>query len=533
MTTLWSKELRKGPAVYVDLFDGVPIGLEMQFIKWEQQLHNTDWKHHFLHMYDDAVKDNSTSNVFIVKGNGYMERQEWRKAMEMYNQALCFAEIGTPEISMLYAKRGFCFSHMKMYDEAIIDMDLALKMDLPVKWLPMLNEAQKNSEKLRTSEIANPWYEPKLSFEADRLFPCIANILEIKQNADTQQSNIVAKEDIDVGKTILVEESFVSISNGYCLAFCFTCLNMAKNFIPCSKCTEAMFCNEECAKRSTVHQISCGEAYHRMPTSIRFVVQSILEANTLFPTIECFMKFVKAYVTVDEDKTDEFSCKGKLLDYAFFLTQSTKTDLPMVITYQAYKTLMSMELIKTSFNTRTKQRFLMHLVGHHTMVLTNNSCGGFERNQDQSILATMGNVTSLFEHSCTPNLVHLTLGNREVLITIRPVKAGDRLCFDFWPDEDDIGTRKRLIRQQFGMDCNCRKCSPDSNVSSPSMAADPSFFFIFNYNKYFGDSSPALEQKCCSFLQKFKNKPWTYEIEIATKVYIQCLIDEMHRRISQ
>lgn len=528
MPNLWSKEPKRGPSMYVDLFDDISISLEIKFVKWEQQLLNTEWKHQFLNMYLDPVKDNSTSMRLADKGNQFYERAEWSKAIEMYNQALCFTEPNSPQISAIYAKRGFCFNNLKMFDEGIADMDLGVSLNLPAEWLPSIAEIKANCEqqlKLGARQMLNKSNEPKLSFQPDRTFPCIANNLMIKCLKD-KTSFIVAREDIDVGKTVLVEDSFAIVANGYDAAYCYTCLKVLKNFIPCTNCVDVMFCNLDCMSRNNIHKITCGEDYHRMPCDIKFVIDSIVKAITLFPSIDDLVKFVETQL-FHPNKTEANLYDSNVLNYALFLRQSTHNNLPLELTYKVYTTLMSMEFMQTQFNNKTKQRFLKHLVGHHTMMLQCNSYGGFEKDQNQFVSGTMGNVAAMFEHSCTPNMLHLTIDSRHIGIIIRPVKVGEHLTYDVCPEDEETENRKNMLLKCYGIDCECRKCNADSYIVNPMLANDPSLFFVANYLKYFSaNSSALLKQKCVNFLRKYKDEPWSKEIEIVTKAYTRCLIAE-------
>lgn len=132
MSNLWSKENRKGPPLYEDLFDDISSEYKKSFKEWDQELKNpSEWKHKFLNHQIEAVKSESVANMFDNHGNVYFQRKEYHKAMEMYNQGLCFAPFNSSKMGTMYAKRGFCFFHMQMYAECKEDMELALSTDFP------------------------------------------------------------------------------------------------------------------------------------------------------------------------------------------------------------------------------------------------------------------------------------------------------------------------------------------------------------------------------------------------------------------
>lgn len=528
---LWSK--RSGAYRYESLFENPPESLQIEYDKWNQQLLNSEWNHRFLFMQLDAAKDPSISNEFSVKGNWYFVQNEFRKAMELYNQALRFVEIDSTAQAILYAKRGFCFANKKMYAEAIVDLNLALSTDFPSEWKAIVIETIEISRHMIAIRTKSPTkIVPELYFESDRLFPSMANVLQIKFNGEGRPCGIEAKVDMNWGTTIVVEEAFTSITNDYDRTTCTTCSRVLKNFVPCSGCVDAMFCSDECRDRNNIHKLICGHKCNRMPSDVQFIVQSILMAISLFPTVEQLIQFVDwqihphlnhttpKYLRLNLDDKD-------LLNYGLFLKLSTRNGLPNLLVYQAFTALMSISSIKNNFNTRSKETFLMHLIGHHTMILKCNSFGGFQPNQSQFISAIMANVIALFEHSCTPNVMHLTHGNREICITLRPIKAGERLCYDYWPDDDDEPVdRKRILQTYFGIDCRCMKCCGSGNASNPELAADLSFQFLLANKNPLDDE---LRLKLCmqAFDEVVRNyddeTKWSKEMECVIKLYDQWL----------
>lgn len=538
---IWSKSDKRHPAMYPELFDCVSPELQMEFIRWDQQLFHFEWKHRFLHYRNSPKKCELTSMHFSNVGNKYFEQREWRKAMEMFNLALCFAENDSTNISFLYAKRGFCFTNMKMYDAGIDDFDTALAMNISPEWVA---ESRLISQIFKEQSKPYEPLLPKLSFECDADYPAMANVLELKLDA-SNRAYIVAKVDIDVGKTVVLEESFIAVTNCYDKTCCATCLNEIRNFVPCNRCTDAVFCSISCYQQNHIHRMSCGENFHRMPAPVKFVIQSILQAISIFPTVDFLMQFVEVYITSPNTAVAATKFKkpldAKKLNYGLFLKQKIQNALPMVTVYQAYTTLLSMESIMKCFNSRSKRRFLEHLTAHHTMVLNCNAFGGFEVDQNRFISGTMANLVALIEHSCTPNVVHFAYGNREVCITVRPIRAGERLCYDYWPtddDDDDVDAkiRKQKLWENWRVDCKCRKCCMHNKNTikyNPKMAADPAFFFVSKYKSDFDNNQPTLErlkQKCTHFLNKFKDEAWTKEMDVIIKAYSQCIVDEYNRR---
>lgn len=526
MSILWKKE---NSTTYVDIFDKIPRNLLDQFKEWDQR---SDWKHRFLETTSVPIKSNLIASEFNNKGNECYYRGEWRKAIEFYNRGMCFAQTNSAHFNVMRTKRGFCFSNMSMFKEGIDAIDCLLSTKYLPQWRRKLQRERKKwiaLERETEDNNQNQPIVPQLSFEADDTTPCLANVLEIKEDNESR-SYVVAKCDIDVGQVVLVEESFTSVANGYDRAYCFTCLSTGNDLIPCQQCTDVMFCNDDCMKRNKIHELSCGDDYHRMPIEIKFVIQSILEAITLFPSINRLIEFVEApgaYLP----KTTDYMNEAKIYDYGLFLCLLPSTSTPpTLLVYQAYTTMLKMTAIKRRFNMKFKQRFLMHLICHHAQVLRNNAFyGDFEGNSHQFSTAAMSSVVALFEQSCTPNLMHFSIANREILITSRPVMKGDYLCYQFWPK--DLGGEQQTGNVPA---CKCGKCNPQYFATNQAQSEDPSFYFVASYKKYFGnETSSVLKGKCVNFLRKFKDVTWSKEIDIITKTYTQCLLADFNCKSSK
>lgn len=120
-------------------------------------------------------KNNTKSSYYRKMGNKKLEKEEWLDAMSLYNQSLCYAEIDSENVSLAYANRSACFFHLKMYDKCLVDIDLA-KQANPMNLMPDLDKRHKDCLQLMETFES----EDKLSYEADKRFPGMANVLEIR-----------------------------------------------------------------------------------------------------------------------------------------------------------------------------------------------------------------------------------------------------------------------------------------------------------------------------------------------------------------
>lgn len=127
---LWKKETSGNDAMYVDVF--AEHGGKALFRK----------------IFSDAKQGKPSSTVqkndlISLKlgndGNEYFKNGNWIRAIEMYGESLCYAENGSPNVSLAYGNRSACFLKLKQYNECLIDIELAKAAGYPEKLMPKLN----------------------------------------------------------------------------------------------------------------------------------------------------------------------------------------------------------------------------------------------------------------------------------------------------------------------------------------------------------------------------------------------------------
>lgn len=420
---LWNKESNSADALFIDLFAG--HGSSRAIVEWDRRLRAADWKHRFLMTADDPKKDNKISDRFRAEGNQYFEIKASIEAMELYNKSLSFAVTGTENLSLAYANRATCFLRIKQYDKCLKDIELAVEANYPKHLMPKLLQRKGECLKLMQKHTVERPFEPKLSFGASEKFPCMADVMEIRQN-DEFGRHMVATRDIDVGQTVLVEENFVSVTSGFDRVNCFECTSTMMNFMPCTECVDVMFCSIECQQRSAIHAKSCGTAIHRMPNNVKFIAKSILSAANAFESAKEMMDFAKEILTkratqVPTAVNDPQSMYGMFLS----LQPAKKETLDIAVVYQVFTAVLDIPFVKTMFQSKQIQRFLMHLIAEHFLIISNNSYGG--QLTSASTIGTTALVMSFFNHACAPNLFNSSAANKEICISMRPIQKGEQL----------------------------------------------------------------------------------------------------------
>lgn len=411
MDNLWKKENVGETPMYIDLCDLITAEYRGKVANELQELTS---------IYNStSSKSNEKSSDYLQHADQLYQQLDFECAMHNYTKALCYAEIGTANVSMALANRAQCFFRMDRYDQAMVDIDSALDAGCTTKGLMMnLRKLQDNCRAAKaTGEFMHKVDERQyqLDFEQHTRFPCLANVVDVQQNAKFGK-HIVAKQDIDVGKVILVEESFASVVQSD-ERTCYTCLAESKNFIACPHCTDVVFCDKKCMNSNEIHRLECQTVYHEMAYKVQFIIRTILVATTAFSSIDHLMAFVEDHIereTLPQSLTDQQSKYSLyLLLKKFPLRGNVIKDV-----HSLFESAMAVPTVRDMFATLQHKRFLVHLLLHHLAININN---GYESDHTTSI----GLVLCLLNHSCAPNLYNCGVDNKKICITIRPVKKGN------------------------------------------------------------------------------------------------------------
>lgn len=518
---LWKKESRKPDAVYTDIFAGGGIPAITKMFKADMKVDKSKLR-----------KNNIISLEKQKAGNVQFGKSNWKLAMELYNESLCYAEKGSENIGISYGSRAKCFFELKLYNECLKDIDLAKKAGYPAQLMIKLQQLETKCRKsIQQGHGRIIEHAAKLSFEANEKFPCLANALKVQRDVDGEYS-VIAKEDLNVGQTIVVEDTLKVIHLGYGER-CNICMKSLVNLIPCEKCTMAMFCSAECHDHF-FHEYECGIKLSEMNTHLNGTtmrnIRGILSAIHMFSSLDELMDFVDETI-----KSGRNELPDSLLDqrskYQVFLKLPTGTLFSnqelVSIAISQFNAFMKYPKIGAMFNTPKYRRFLMHLVAQHILIGENNT-KVFQRMTKQGatdFYTAFGVMARYFKHSCAPN-VDSTFDDvaNEVYIVVRPVKRGEEVLISWLPFPMGCPTeqRKQMLRQQKSFNCDCLRCIGVEanevfrhriNEHDTEFRSIVSLYFELHDKRYYDPKSRQLMQKCIAFLQKHGELDWCEEIE--------------------
>lgn len=511
MEFLWQKESANENSPYRDLFANIENDYP-EFVTYDLTSMSAQ-------VYESTMaKKNAFSDQRRKDGNEKFKEEKWEEALNIYHECVCLAEINTENVAFAYGNRSACYFELKMYGKCLVDIELALNENCPERLKIKLEARKADCLKLLSSDVVAEKLDVNLSYEANKNFPFMANVLKIQKN-DEFGRHVIAKCDIPAGQTVVFDDNFVSFTkaNNYITKNngpmkCLTCNKIASNPIPCLKCTLVMFCNTECRDANKIHQMDCGAVYY-MDDQInnKCIIQSVIAAVNLFPSIDELISFVEEAVTSGKLEIPK-SVLDQQSKYRMFLTlwipPKMEDFVPNV--YKLFKSILRLEEIKKLFDSTTKQRFLMHLIGQHALVLLFNSIQG-----------QMCVLMSLFSHSCAPNVQEIWIDNRTACITIRKIKKGEQLCLAYMTEEtmqSQQKDHKMEIYSKFGFRCKCVKCE-NKLVHMKQIERDTYFLQINNANVDPKNKVQLQEliTKCVALLNKYGHLQWSYQLDYISK----------------
>lgn len=529
MDLLWKTETRHENALYVDLFR-----------KLNPKLYNIlrcDVKTNFAlaeKMMDSNPryeKDDHQSIVYRKRGDEQFHQMKWYEAMKLYNQCLCLAEIGSSNMGIGYAKRAQCFFQLKMYQNCLMDLDLARFTNYPRHLYDLLNIRETECIKLMAecdeSETAKreavdfKSVLPQLSFKSNDNYPEMANVLKIERNKKSEWQ-IIAAENIGVGKTLLIEKNFISMLN-YSFDKCCVCSKSLTNLLPCTKCSNVLLCPE--CNCGVIHQVECDVEilFCGNYDTISDVFRSILLVLDIFNDADELMTFVKQILADDLTKVPVSIShqKSKYRAFLHFAHQSIDLIESAPNAFILFNTLMAHCVIRQFFHTEQHQRFLMHLIFHHQSAL--KMCGvsspvvGYDNKIDDIDYNLI--IGANFDHSCVPHLGLKMIEGYAVMITLRPIPKGQRVFISFNETNTfaDREERQANLLDELGYKCNCERCRVEKNnnklmVNDPKMLIDSDFQFVIHHLEFDDDDNPdrlaILMERAESFLERYGYQAW-------------------------
>lgn len=191
-------------------------------------------------------KNPERSNRLRLEGNQYYKKKLYFDALLCYNEALCFADPNSDEISLIYGNRSAVYYMTKYYEFCLDNIQLA--RDNGFEDYGKMREREEKCWKEMLFYVQRPDDDPWDFYSLDRMHNRHHNLPNVI-SALTQRHNlkfgryIITNRELRCGEFIAIDEPFFKIRN-FKARFrrCLTCMRFnGLNLIPCSGCTSSKY----------------------------------------------------------------------------------------------------------------------------------------------------------------------------------------------------------------------------------------------------------------------------------------------------
>lgn len=410
------------------------------------------------------VKDNEKSKELRSLGNQYfsLKNKDYFKALDLYNQSICFAKKDSEDLSIGYANRSAIYFEWKKYEACMDNINLAKQAGYPDRLMEKLKKreaeclkvlnAKKQNDDSDTEEIL---LAPKVSFPPHPQVPFIANCLEMQESKELGRY-IVTNKDLRVGQVVAIEDGFCTLILP-CVRYhrCANCLEECDlNLIPCEHCTSTMYCGIDCMEEAwkRFHQFECPiiDFMFKLLNIIQLsAVRVSICAITSFGGVDELIKFTQQNGT---DKINAFTLSytdnmpaSELYKpiHALETNENKRTTADLfqraVITAVLYRAILDNTPLADILKTEEEENLLMELIFRHLQTASTN----FHRLETLANVRDPNNLDdvsygsgayafcSLINHACSPNIVRLPIGAKIAVFVLRPIKAGEQLLDNY------------------------------------------------------------------------------------------------------
>lgn len=505
------------------------------------------------------AKSNRISERLRQEGNIEYESGNWSNAILAFNYALCFAEPQSDDLIHAYGNRSTCFFQLDRYNSSYNDIKMALQVPTHSDTLKQQLEQHRNDckdfidENMDHDSSSDSVHTPSSCLAPPNTDKNDTNVpfqWLTTELCESSQYRFRANCDIDVGQTIRTETALVStLMNGQYM-HCNVCFTKNDNLFPCDNCTAAMFCSSSCHS-SILHTAECNLNNEiNEDGKLKLLIRTVLYAIGLFDDIDDLVEFVIQTVSGESKPNIQPMASDGYAEYRQFLQlkscqEIASGDRPDPLIYFAFKAIMDSK-IGESFQTEKRQRFLTHLIWQHQAIISLGYVHQLTNKSNQVQSLGVFPQFSNFKHSCTPNAMYYLTGNKMIVMTLTPIKAGEEIFVSYFGKAailtfDSNGEeRKEMLRnlyKSFGMKCACSFCLKcESNPKQrKTMKNDRMYRYIgriytggedglYKLKKSLNKKQLAdAREQAIAFLRKYGRMTWCKELVKITACFMDII----------
>ncbi|KAJ6646991.1 SET and MYND domain-containing protein 4, partial [Pseudolycoriella hygida] len=436
------------------------------------------------------------------QGHSLYAESRYERAIGMYNRSACFAYTGTDTgVALAYYYRSMCFLKLKMFEECLNDVRLVRTLNYPEYLTSDLNEREQTC--IIESQLWVPRMIPKLRPTSENGLEGMSDAVIIEYNWEFGRM-ITATRDLAIGETVMIEKNYIHSTRPYhnidsahniMVPFmsCNYCAKYLANLVPCRTCASAMFCSQQC-EHNSLHSWECNMDI-LMPDfcdgqSLTAIIRSIFIAINTFESIALMMRVVEHWLDTNTNAITQTLDQPLDKYRTFFMLKTFPRNVKIHSfrrkAYYVFHAIMGSNH-RFCFPTLAHQRFLTHLIFHHTRILRTNA---FSYKEFDLQIDDVALIASHLNHSCVPNVCRARQGHFSVIKTILPIRRGEQLFLSYVSLKKIVSilsnreTRISILSKRYGFRCQCLVCDGDvHSLENEQIRWDPEYSNLLDGKK--------------------------------------------------
>lgn len=307
----------------------------------------------------------------------------------------------------------------------------------------------------------------------NRHFPDLVNSVTIDSN-NVSGRCVQATGPIEPCRAIGHAKAFAAVLDQTNQPYCLDCGIGNNRFTMCDNCNMVAFCSaqrQNCRNNAT-HQYECGTNFHQIQFGENINIKCAIQM--VFVTLVIFQDYVddlRQHVNglLNNDRIELLTPQNidtNLQRFDSLMRLSTKPFVNAQQVITAYDIIIKFPKIERLFQDNPSRNFLQNLLAHFLGILENNAFGidrFFVPDNDNGLVSGVQiyETFSYFNHSCSPNVIHVIENNVMYLISSRQINANEELCISYknFTADDHTAERQQQLREGWGFQCNCVRCS--------------------------------------------------------------------------
>ncbi|XP_057331025.1 SET and MYND domain-containing protein 4-like [Microplitis mediator] len=478
-------------------------------------------------------KNEETARKKLEEGNKMISSAPLEKLIEIYSEAIAYALPGSELLARGFANRSAALTNGGMYEDSSKDIERALEIGYPdnlkaklyarkAKNLLALNRKMRsevddainqakiwvekmdddNQKRLKSSleqlKTNKSLKKPFKIWESSVFFPKTPDdhpkILRASGAIDIRNSeifgrHIVATKDIKAGETLWVHRSYAfSLKSEYRYRHCWNCSRYTLSSVPCSQCSNVIYCNEECRDIAwhEHHDVEC-------PAITAILAINMVDEENIFLWLRLLVKALKEFGTVNAlyEKIKEFDLMedpilklftGNVYDdtkYASVHSLFRLKSYPVLSESLAFKIVEIIFLLcgtteilgkriddPTELINNKWAVFIGNLMFRHMEIIQTNAINMLSNNRQGNNISCglfLAPLEDLCSHSCDHNAYPLSTGDTYAMIAVQPIKKGQQIYITYGTHYLKLPAvqRKQFLQMGFKFWCQCTACIND------------------------------------------------------------------------